>query len=49
HLVKLSSRYLLEILRLVKAGDLNVGIWDEFILLQANANKFTALIPTIAL
>jgi DNA polymerase III sliding clamp (beta) subunit (PCNA family) len=48
HLTKLSSRYLLEMLRLVKAGDLNVGFWDDFVMLQANADKFTALIPTIA-
>lgn len=48
HLVKLSSRYLLEMLRLIKAGDLKVGLWKDFVMLQSNADKFTALIPTIA-
>lgn len=48
HLTKLSSRYLLEVLRLIRAGDLKVGFWDDFIMLQSNADKFTALIPTIA-
>lgn len=48
HVTKLSSRYVLEMLRLVKAGDMEIGFWDDFIMLQANSGKFTALIPTIA-
>lgn len=48
HVTKLSARYTFEILNLVKAGDLTVGFWDNFILLTANSGKFSATIPTIA-
>lgn len=47
-LIKLSSRYFLEMLRLVKAGDMEVGVWNDFVMLQSNSGKFTALIPTVA-
>lgn len=48
HVTKLSSRYLLEMLRLVKAGELELGFWNDFIMLRSDAGKFTALVPTVA-
>jgi DNA polymerase III sliding clamp (beta) subunit (PCNA family) len=48
HVTKLSARYTFEILNLIKAGDLTVGFWDNFVLMTANSGKFSAIIPTIA-
>lgn len=45
---KLSSRYALEMLNLVKAGDVDVGFWNSFVLITGANDKFKALIPTVA-
>lgn len=45
---KISSRYALEMLNLVKAGDVEIGFWDSFLLVAGASGKFKALIPTVA-
>jgi hypothetical protein len=48
YMTKLSSRYALEMLNLVKAGDIDVGFWNSFVLITGANDKFKALIPTVA-
>ena len=45
---KLSSKYTLEMLNLVKTGDITIDFWDEFVLIYGQSKKFCALIPTVA-
>jgi len=47
-LTKLSSRYTLEMLNLIHAGDADVSMWDDFILFEGQGGKFRGLIPTVA-
>ncbi len=47
-LTKISSRYALEMLNLAKAGDVEIGFWDSFLLISGVSGKFKALIPTVA-
>jgi hypothetical protein len=47
-LTKLSSRYALEMLNLAKAGEVEIGFWDAFLLISGASGKFKALIPTVA-
>tara|TARA_R100001079_G_C4451472_1_gene153993 strand:+ start:5225 stop:6292 length:1068 start_codon:yes stop_codon:yes gene_type:complete len=48
HLTRLSSKYILEMLKLAKSGGVTVSFWKNFVMLNANSSKFTALLPTIA-
>jgi len=48
YMTKLSSRYALEMLNLVKAGDVEISFWDSFLLITGASGKFRALIPTVA-
>lgn len=48
HVARLSSRYLLDMLNLVKVGELEIGFWPEFLLIRAFSGKFSAMLPTIS-
>jgi len=45
---KLSSKYMLELLNLVKAGEIEIKFWDTFLLVTGMSGKFRGLIPTVA-
>jgi hypothetical protein len=48
HQTKLSSRYTLEMINLIKAGELEIEFWDDFILLSGFSGKFKGVLPTVA-
>lgn len=47
-LTKLSSRYTMEIMHLIKAGPISVEFWNDFILVKGLNEKFKGIIPTVA-
>ena len=47
-LTRMSSRYTLEMLHLIRAGDADLSFWDGFILFEGNEGKFRGLIPSVA-
>lgn len=47
-LTRMSSRYTLEMLHLIRAGDADLSFWDDFILFEGNDGKFRGLIPAVA-
>jgi len=47
-ITKLSSKYTLEMLHLIRAGDSDISFWSDFILLEGHEGKFRGLIPTVA-
>lgn len=47
-LTKLSSKYTMEIMNLIKSGPIEIGFWDDFILVSGLNEKFKGLIPTVA-
>lgn len=47
-LTKLSSKYTMELMNLIKAGPIEIGFWNDFILISGLNEKFKGLIPTVA-
>jgi len=47
-LTKLSSRYTMELMNLIKAGPIEIEFWADFILVSGLSGKFKGLIPTVA-
>jgi len=45
---KLSSKYMMEMLNLIKAGDIEIDFWDTFLLIKGMSGKFKGLLPTVA-
>lgn len=48
HVTKLSSRYMLEMLNLIKKGPITVKFWDNYLTISALDGTYTSVVPTIA-